>query len=245
MGKRIQMRKRSMAIGIVLCLVAMLSAATAFEYRPGDIIYGGGGSIVNHVGLLVMGPDGDLIVHEAQIAEGGILLTSIEDFTARPYSSIIVIQVDGVSDEEAALAAANAMEKYPPGSNYKNCAAIVEYAYDTIGVHLPPKDVSLIGVSVPAITVPDDILTGYPSQNEAFDANHLPSQENQYDPAEEPWDPEVPDIDLPDPTIDPYNPPQDPNAPTPPGIIIDPIDPFPEDPDDIPEIPDYDLDPTD
>jgi len=99
------MRKRSMAIGIVLCLVAMLSAATAFEYRPGDIIYGGGGSIVNHVGLLVMGPDGDLIVHEAQIAEGGILLTSIEDFTARPYSSIIVIQVDGVSDEEAALAA--------------------------------------------------------------------------------------------------------------------------------------------
>ncbi len=233
------MRKRSTAIGIALCLVAILSAATAFEYRPGDIIYGGGSSIVNHVGLLVMGPDGDLVVHEAQIFEGGvvegILLTSIEDFTARPYSSIIVIQVDGVSDEEAALAAANAMEKYPPGSNYKNCAAVVEYAYDTIGVHLPPKDVSLIGVPVPAITVPDDILTGYPSQNEAFDGNHLPSQENQYDPADEPWDPEIPDIDLPDPTIDPYNPPQDPNAPTPPGIIIDPIDPFPA----------YDLDPTD
>ena len=112
------MRTRYTAIGIALCLIAMLSAATALEYRAGDIIYGGGGSIVNHVGLLVIGPDGDLVVHEAQITDG-ILLTSIEDFTARPYSSIIVIQVDGVSDEEAAQAAANAMKSIPPAAIIK------------------------------------------------------------------------------------------------------------------------------
>jgi hypothetical protein len=237
------MRTRYIIIRVALCLIAMVSAATAFEYRAGDIIYGGGGSIVNHVGLLVTGPDGDLVVHEAQITDG-ILLTSIEDFTARPYSSIVVIHVDGVSDELAAQAAADVMEKYPPGSVYKNCAAVVEYAYDMIGVHLPPKEVSAIGIPVPAITVPDDILTGYPSQTESFTGAHLPTQEHQYDPQEEPSNPGIPNIVLPDPTIDPYNPPQDPNAPSTPGIHTDPMDPFPADPDDIPAIPDYHLDPS-
>ncbi len=237
------MRTGHVAVGVTLYLIALVSAAAAFEYRAGDIIYGSGASIVNHVGLLATGPDGDLVVHEAQITDG-ILLTSIEDFTARPYSSIVVIHVDGVSDEQAAQAADNAMEKYPPGSSYKNCAAVVEYAYDTIGVHLPPKEVSVAGLPVPAITVPDDILTGYPGQSEAFNVDHLPTQEQQYDPPEEPWNPGIPDIVLPDPTIDPYNPPQDPNAPTTPGIHTDPIDPLPADPDDIPEIPDYDLDPS-